>query len=74
MEDKLILCYKGVANNLIGEYMGLIYMSVKPNLSAEQLIELCKQLAINRIYYILENDVVNDDAYYRNVLLELQKI
>jgi len=80
-EEILIETAKTTANNMIGEYMGLIYMSVNPNLTTEQYVKLCKELAINKVNYVLDSFL--DDLDQSNpvqekfcimILKELEKI
>jgi pyruvate/oxaloacetate carboxyltransferase len=80
-EETFIEMAKTTANNMIGEYMGLICMSVNPNLTTEQFVKLCKELAINKVNYVLDNlldDLENlnpiQERFYENVLKELEKI
>lgn len=75
MEDEfLIETCKGVANTMVGEYMGTLYKYVKPDVTPEQYVLLCKELAIDKVQSILDSSGSENDGFYRNVLLELQKI
>jgi len=75
MEDEfLIETCKGAANTMVGEYMGTLYKYVKPDLTPEQYVLLCKELAINKVQSILDSSDGENNGFYRNVLLELQKI
>lgn len=82
MEDEfLIETCKGAANTMVGEYMGTLYKYVKPDLTPEQYVLLCKELAINKVNYVLDNlldDLENlnpiQERFYENVLKELKKI
>ena len=80
-EEILIETAKSKANDMIGEYMGLIYTSVNPNLTTEQFIKVCKELAINKVNFVLESFL--DDLDQSNpvqekfcimILKELEKI
>jgi hypothetical protein len=75
MEDEfLIETCKGAANTMVGEYMGTLYKYVKPDLTPEQYVLLCKELAMDKVQSILDSSSGENDGFYRNVLLELQKI
>jgi hypothetical protein len=79
-EEILIETAKTTANNMIGEYMGLIYMSVNPNLTTEQYVKLCKELAINKVNFVLDSfldDLENpnpiQERFFTMILKELEK-
>lgn len=75
MEDEfLIETCKGAANTMVGEYMGTLYKYVKPDLTPEQYVLLCKELAIDKVQSILDSSGGENNGFYKNVLLELQKI
>ena len=75
MEDEfLIETCKGAANTMVGEYMGTLYKYVKPDLTPEQYVVLCKELAIDKVQSILDSSGGENDGFYRNVLKELKKI
>jgi hypothetical protein len=80
-EEILIETAKSKANDMIGEYMGLIYTSVNPNLTTEQFVQVCKELAMNKVNYVLDSfldDLENPNPVQEKfcimILKELEKI